>query len=151
MELNRTKHSVVSNVTEATTFQITKTELHVPVITLKTDHNNKLNQLLETGFERFVNWNEFKTILQTITQAQNDNSFKRILLDSAYPEVNRLFVVGFDNDLQRKGHQRYFLRRTDIIDCKVLIDGRNFYDQNVNYEIKKYEELRGVMIGKRKP
>ena len=42
MELNWTKYSVVSNVAEDTTFQITKTELHVLVVTLKTDHSNKL-------------------------------------------------------------------------------------------------------------
>ena len=45
MELNWTKHSVMSNVAGDTTFQITNTELHVPVVTLKTDHNNKLNKL----------------------------------------------------------------------------------------------------------
>ena len=97
MELNWTKYSVVSNVAEDTTFQITKTELHVLVVTLKTDHSNKLNELLETGFERFVNWNEYKTTLQIITEAQNDNNLKRSLLYSAYIAVNRLFVMGFDD------------------------------------------------------
>ena len=109
MELNWAKHSVVSGVAEDTTFQITKTELHVPVVTLKTDDNNKLNKLLETGFERFVNWNEYKITLQTITQAQNDNNFKIILLDSAHPGVNRLFVMGFANDLQRNGQDIFYL------------------------------------------
>ena len=32
IELNRTKHSVISNVATATTFQITKTEKYVPVV-----------------------------------------------------------------------------------------------------------------------
>ena len=57
-------------------------------------------------------------------------------------------MIGFANDLQRNSHQRYFLPRIDIKDYNVLIDGRNFYDQNVNDEIKKHEELRGVMTGK---
>ena len=55
IELNWAKYSVIYDVAGDTAFQITKTELHVPVVTLKTDHNNKLNELLETGFERFVN------------------------------------------------------------------------------------------------
>ena len=122
MELNWTKHSVVYDVAGATTFQITKTELHVLIVTLKTDHSNKLNKLLDTGFQRFADWNEYKTTLQTITQAQNDNNFKRILLDSAYPGVNRLFEMGFDNNLQRNSHQRYFLPRADIKDYNVLTD-----------------------------
>ena len=93
----------------------------MPVVTLKTDHNNKLNELLETGFERFVNWNKYKTTLQKATQAQNDNNFKGILLDSVYPGVNRLFVVGFDNKLRRDNHRRYFLPRVDIKDYNGLI------------------------------
>ena len=29
-----------------------------------------------------------------------------------------------------------------------MIDARNFYDENINHELKKYEELREIMIGK---
>ena len=77
IELNWAKHSVIYDVAGDTAFQITKTELHVPIVTLKTDHSNKLNELLETGFERFVNWNEYETALQTVTQAQNNNNFEK--------------------------------------------------------------------------
>ena len=62
--------------------------------------------------------------------------------------------MGFDdrdgkaNQVQRNNHRKYFLPRVDIKDYNVLIDGRNFYDQNINDETKKCEELRGVMIGK---
>ena len=37
IELNWTKHSAISNVDGATAFQITKTELYAPVVTLNTD------------------------------------------------------------------------------------------------------------------
>ena len=77
IELNWAKYSVIYDVAGDTAFQITKTELHVPIVTLKTDHNNKLNEFLETGFERFVNWNEYETTLQTVTQAQNNNNFEK--------------------------------------------------------------------------
>ena len=127
-------------------FQITKTELYVPVVTLKTGDNNKLNELLETGFERSVFWNEYKSAIQTVTQARNDNNFKRIMLDASYPGVNRLFVMGFNHTdgafkVERNSHRKYFLPRTEIKDYNVLIDGRNFYDQNINDELKKYEEV----------
>ena len=134
-----------------TKFEITKTELHVPVVSLKTEDNNKLNELSETGFESVVNWNECKGGTQTITQAHNDNNFKRIMLDGSYPGASRLFVMGFNanaGNTQRNSHQRYFLPRKEIKGYNFLIDGRNFYDQNVNDQIKKYQELREIMIGK---
>ena len=44
IQLNYAKHSVISNAAGASTFEITKTELHVPAVTLNTEDNNKLNQ-----------------------------------------------------------------------------------------------------------
>ena len=76
MQLNWTKNSVISNSPEATTFKITKTELCIPVVTLKTENNNKLNQLLDTEFERILYFNEYKSTIETVKQTQNDNNFK---------------------------------------------------------------------------
>ena len=45
IKLNWTKISVMRNVDGDTTFQITKTELYVPVVTLNTDNNKKLSDL----------------------------------------------------------------------------------------------------------
>ena len=44
--------------------------------------------------------------------------------------------------------RKYFLPRVDIKDYNVLIDGRNYYEQNISDDFKKYEELRKIMIGK---
>ena len=81
---------------DASNFQITKTELYVPAVTLKTADNNKLHELLQAEFERSVIWKEHKSKIQTVTQ--DDNNFKRILLDSSHQGVNRLFVMGFSSD-----------------------------------------------------
>ena len=85
--------------------------MYVPAVTLKTEDNNKLNKLLlesESGdsavtsksknnkFKRTVYWNAYKSKTETITQAHNDNNYKRTLLDVAIPGVNRLFVAGFN-------------------------------------------------------
>ena len=96
LQLNWTKDSVISDAAGVTTLKITKTELYVPVVTLKASDNNKLNQLLDTEFERIAYWNEYKSRIETVTQAQNDNNFKKTLLDSSVPGVNRLFVMGFN-------------------------------------------------------
>ena len=150
IELNYTKNSVISTIDAAnlSTFKITKTKLHVPIVTLKTEDNNKLNQLLDTEFKRTVYWNEYKSKIETTTQENNDNNYKITLLDAKIPGVNRLFVAGFPNAPIRSSHRQYFLPSLNINDYNVLIDGRNFYDQNISNNFKKYEELRKVMTGR---
>ena len=43
--------------------------------------------------------------------------------------------------------KKYFLPRGKIKNYNVLIDGRNFYDQPINYIIKQYDEVRKVLTG----
>ena len=52
------------------------------------------------------------------------------------------------NRVQRDSHRKYFLPRVDIANYYVLIDGRNFYDQPINGQIKKYDEIRKTATGK---
>ena len=73
--------------------------MYVPVVTLNTEDNNKLSQLLNTEFKRKVYWNEYKSKIETITQAHNDNNYKRSLLDAKIPGVNRLFFIGFNDNV----------------------------------------------------
>ena len=128
--------------------------LYVPVVTLKTSDNNKLNELLNIEFKRLVYWNEYKSKIEIVTQAQDDNNFKRTLLDSLCQGVSRLFVISFNdinnnvNRVIKNSHRRYFLPGINIKDYNVLVDCRNFYDQNISDDFKKYEELRKIMIGK---
>ena len=88
-QLNYTKNSVISDAAGASAFKTTKTELYVPVATLKTEDNNKLNELLGTEFERTINWNEYKSKIEIVTQEDGDVIYKRTLLDTAIPGVNR--------------------------------------------------------------
>ena len=65
-----------------------------------------------------------------------------------------MFVLAFDNTnngnnkVQRGSHRKYFLPRINITNYNVLIDGRNFYDQPINDQIKKYDEIRKTATGK---
>ena len=58
-----------------------------------------------------------------------------------------------NNKVERDSHRKYFLPRVDITNyyycINVLIDGRNFYDQPINDQIKKYDEIRKIGTGKR--
>ena len=65
-----------------------------------------------------------------------------------------MFVLAFgntnngDNKVDRDSHRKYFLPRVDITNYNVLIDGRNFYDQTISDQIKKYDEIRKTATGK---
>ena len=115
IELNWTKHSVMSNVDRATTFQITETELHVAVVTVNTDSNKKLSDLLQKELKRSVFWNEYKSKTQTETTRNSSKNvnLKCILLDVSYQGVNRLFLMGFNNaNVQINSNQKYFFTKS---------------------------------------
>ena len=84
------------------------------------------------------------------THELDNNNLKRIPLDSSFQRVNRLFVVAFDNTenvnnrVERNSHQKYFLPRVNITKFNVLIDGRNFYDQPIPEQVRKYDELKKI-------
>ena len=51
------------------------------------------------------------------------------------------------NRVERNSHRRYFLPRVNITNYNVLIDGRNFCDQPINYLMKQYDEIRKITTG----
>ena len=65
-----------------------------------------------------------------------------------------MFILAFgnaendNNKVERDSHRKYFLSRVNITNYNVLIDGRNFYDQPINDQIKKYNEVRKTARGK---
>ena len=78
-----------------TTFKITSTKLYVPVVTLSTNGNVNLTKQLNEGFKRSASWNEYKSEIETKTA--DNNNVTRFPLDASFQEVNRLFVLVFDN------------------------------------------------------
>ena len=98
MKLNWPKYSVLCNQDKKSIFQITKGELHISVVTLNTENNNKLSKLLSKEFERTVVWNEYRSKIQRINVAQNDNNFKRTTLDTSFQGVNKLLAAAYKTD-----------------------------------------------------
>ena len=142
-------------------FQITSTKLYVPVVTLSTKDNVNLTKQLIEGVKRSVSWNEYKSKIETKT-ADNKN-VTRFSLETSFQGVNRLFVFAFNNTtedvagnsisnttngVQRDSHRKYFLQRVNITNYNVLLDGRTFYDQPINDQIKKYDKIRKISTGK---
>ena len=93
-------------------------------------------------------WNEYKSKIETKTAY--DNNVIRFPLDVSFQGVNRLFVLAFgksengNKKVERDSHRKYFLPRVDITNYNVLLDDRNFYDQSVNDQIKRYDEIRKI-------
>ena len=49
--------------------------------------------------------------------------------------------------VERNSHRKNFLPRVDITNYNVLINDRNLYDQPINDQIKKYNEIRKIAPG----
>ena len=84
------KNCILSSVANDSTFAITDTKLHVPVVTLKTEDNTRLSKLLSEGFKRSVYWNEYKVIPNKNYGA---NEYIRERLDASMKGVRKLFVL----------------------------------------------------------
>ena len=110
-----------------------------------------MTKQLDEGLKRSVYCNEYKSRIETKTT--DDNSVTRFPLDASFQGVNRLFVIAFGNTengnkkVERNNHRKYFLPRVNITNYNVLIDGRNFYDQNISDQIRKYYEVRKITAG----
>ena len=52
--------------------------------------------------------------------------------------VNGLFALPFENENDRTSHSNYYLPKVEIKDFNVMIDGKNFFDQPINSDLKTY-------------
>ena len=136
------------------TFSITDAKLYVPIVTLSIEDNSKLTKLLDEGFKRPIYWNEYQVTSNKVVEiaAVKDVTYIRELLDSSCQGVKRLFVLAYNNaagndQVSVDSFKKYFLPRVKIDNYNIEIDGRNFYDQQINNSIKQYDEVRKISSG----
>ena len=96
---------------QETEFAVTHTKLYVPVVTLSVQDNAKLLKPLKSGFERRNNWNKHQSKITT----KAPNQYLDSLIDPSVQEVNRLFVLTYNNNASREGHARSNLLCFSII------------------------------------
>ena len=99
---------------------------------------------MSEGFKRPIYWNEYKVTSNKIIEITTNNDIKYIreLFDSSCQGVNRFFVLAYDNtegnnQVSVDSYKKYFLPRIKINNYNIEIDGRNFYNQKINDEVKK--------------
>ena len=151
IKLNLTwkKECVLSTGAGEAVFIINDTKLYVPVVTLSKEDNKDFIEQQNKGFQRSIYWDEYKT--KEVTEDADANVFKYINLDPSFQGVNRLSVMAYnrvDGQPTRNDQRKYYLPRIDLKKYNAIIDGRNFYDNPIESNIKKYRELKKVMIGK---
>ena len=98
--------------------EIDKYKLYVPVVTLSKDDEIKLLTNLKSGFKREIIWNKYRS--QMTTEAVNNNL--NILIDPTFTNVNRLFVLVYQNVDDRQSYSQFYLLKVMVKDYNVIID-----------------------------
>ena len=112
----------INNPTNAV-FKITDCKLYVPVVTLSAEDDNKLLEQLKAGFQRKIKWNKYRSEMSNQTKSNNLN----YLIDPTFTNVNRLYVLSYENEEDRTSSSKYFVSKVEIKEFNVLIDRKPFF------------------------
>ena len=72
-------------------------------------------------------------------EAANNNL--NYLIDPPFTNVNRLFVLCFENENDRTSFSKYYVSKVEIKDFNVLIDGKLFFEIPVKNKEEAYEAI----------
>ena len=122
---------------ESAVFKIKDIKLYVPVVTLSAENDNELIEQLKAEFKRTIKWNKYRS--QMSNQTKNNNL--HYLIDPTFTNVNRLFVLTFENEYDRTSFSKYYVPKVDIKDFNVLIDGKPFFEIPVRNKEEAYEAI----------
>ena len=73
------------------------------------------------------------------TQAVNNNL--NILIDPTFTNVNRLFVLAYQNANDRQSFSQFYLPKVLVKDFNVIIDKLAFFDLRIKTEEEAYEKI----------
>ena len=111
---------VITNIAnQSTSFSITSAKRYVPVVTLSTQDKAKLLQQLKLGFKRTINSDRY----QSKKSIERPNQYLDYLIDPSFQEVDRNFVLSFENEPQWTTYKRYYLPTVEIKNYNVMTDG----------------------------
>ena len=84
-------------------------------------------------------WNEYKTK----SENKNETTEYRYFLQLNFVGVNRLFILinpNQNNSVKKFNVKNYYLPKGIIKNYNVIINGKSFYDQPIDSDIKRYKE-----------
>ena len=124
------------NAPTGATLAINDCKLYVPAVTLSKDDDIKLLTNLKSGFKREIIWNKYRS--QMTTEAVNNLN---ILIDPTFTNVNRLFVLAYQNADERQSFSQFYLPKVLVKDFNVIIDKLAFFDLPIKTEEEAYEKI----------
>ena len=116
-------------------FSITCCKLYIPVVTLQIEYQNQLYKDLKTGISIDFTWSKYRS--QMINQTATNNL--NFLIDTTFNNVNRLFVLAFQNEEDRRSFSKYNTPTVEIKDYNVIIDGEPFYEIPIKNKEETYK------------
>ena len=119
------------------TLAINDCKLYIPVVTLTKEEEIKLLTNLKSGFKREIIWNKYRS--QMTTEAINNNL--NILIETTFTNVNRLFVLAYQNVDDRQSYDEFYLPKVMVKDYNVIIDKLAFFDSPIISEEEAYEKI----------
>ena len=128
---------VRDNAPTGATLPINDCKLYVPAVTLSKDDDTKLLTNLKSGFKREIIWNKYRSQITTEAVTNNLN----ILIDPSFTNVNRLFVLAYQNADDRQSISQFYLPRVMVKDYNVIIDKLVFFDLPIKTEEGAYEKI----------
>ena len=121
-------------------FEITDCKSYVPLVTLSAENDNKLSEQLKSGFRRSIKWKKYISQMSN----QNKNNNLNYLIDPTFSNVDRLFVLSFENEDDRTSYYKYYLPNVEIKDYNVLIDGNAFFGLPIKNIEETYEKITQI-------
>ena len=125
------------NAPTGATLAINDCKLYVPAVTLSKDDEIKLLTNSKSGFKRETIWNKYRS--QMTTEAVNNNL--NILIDPTFTNVNRLFVLAYQNADYRQSFSQFYLPNVMVKDYNVIIAKLAFFDLPIKTEEEAYEKI----------
>ena len=128
------------NAPTGATLAINDCKLYVPAVTLSKDDEIKLLTNLKSGFKREIIRNKYRS--QMTTEAVNNNL--NILIHPTFTNVNRLFVLAYQNADDRQSFSQFYLPNVMVKDYNVIIDKLAFFDLPIKTEEEAYEKIVNI-------
>ena len=63
------------------------------------------------------------------------------MIDPTFTNVNRLFVLSFENEIDITSFSKYYVSKVEIKDFNVLIDGKQFFEILLKNKEEAYEAI----------
>ena len=92
---------------------------------------------LKTGFKRTIAWNKYRSEMSN--QMVNNNL--TYLIDPTLTNMNRLFVLSYENEDYRTSFSKYYVPKVEVKDLNILIDGKQFFEIPLKNKEKVYEAI----------